>query len=176
MTDIEELIPNLSDLSISQETLNSIGECSIDNITKLPIYYSNITKLPDLSKFTKLNILDIRGNKIENMEEVGKISSLTYLDMNNLNLHQNIIDFSNLANLTLLSMSNCSLWSEDLENLKDLKNNSNLTINLSNNAIIDATALLELNSNIRINLKGNVNLLQDSKDKLKAKFGNNVTF
>ena len=174
MTDIEELIPNLRALSISQETLNSIGECSVDNITKLPIYYSNITRLPDLSKFTKLNILDIRGNKIENMEEVGKISSLTYLDMNTLNLHQNMIDFSNLTNLTSLSMSNCSLWSEDLENLKNLKNNSNLTINLSNNAIIDTTVLLELNPNTKINLTRNVNLSQDSKDKLKAKFGNNV--
>ena len=73
-------------------------------------------------------------------------------------------------------MSNCSLWSEDLENLKNLKNNSNLTINLSNNAIIDTTVLLELNPNTKINLTRNVNLSQDSKDKLKAKFGNNVTF
>ena len=57
-----------------------------------------------------------------------------------------------------------------------LRNNSNLTINLSNNSIIDASAILELNPNTKINLSGNINLSQDSKDKLKARFGNNVTF
>ena len=87
-----------------------------------------------------------------------------------------MIDFSNLTNLTYLNLNSNSLWTEDLENLKALKNNTNLSIDLSNNSIIDATALLELNSNIRINLKGNVNLSQDSKDKLIDKFGNNVTF
>ena len=51
-----------------------------------------------------------------------------------------MIDFSKLTNLTNLDLSNNTLWSEDLENLKALKNNSNLTINLSNNSIIDATS------------------------------------
>ena len=87
-----------------------------------------------------------------------------------------MINFSRLTNLTRLNLSQNTLWSEDLENLKVLKNNINLTINLNNNSIIDASALLELNSNTKINLTGNVNLSQDSKDKLKARFGNNVTF
>ena len=87
-----------------------------------------------------------------------------------------MIDFSKLTNLTNLNLSNNTLWSEDLENLKVLRNNSNLTIDLSNNSIIDATALLELNSNTKIKLTGNINLSQDSKDKLKERFGNNVTF
>ena len=68
------------------------------------------------------------------------------------------------------------IWSEDLENLKVLKNNTNLTINLSNNSIIDATALLELNPNTKIKLSGNINLSPDSIKELKAHFGNNVTF
>lgn len=33
------------------------------------------------------------------------------------------------------------------KNLKALKDNTNLTINLSNNSIIDVTALLDLNPN-----------------------------
>ena len=65
-----------------------------------------------------------------------------------------MIDFSKLTNLTNLNLSKNTLWSEDLENLKALKNNMNLTINLSNN----------------------VNLSPGSKNKLKAHFGNNVTF
>ena len=87
-----------------------------------------------------------------------------------------MINFSNLNNLIYLDLRNNRLWSEDLENLKALKNNINLTIDLSNNSIIDATALLELDSSTKINLSNNVNLSQDSKDKLKAKFGNNVMF
>ena len=85
-------------------------------------------------------------------------------------------DFKYMNNLIQLNLDGNNLWSEDLENLKALKNNSNLIINLSNNSIIDATALLELNPNTKVNLTGNVNLSQDSKEKLKAKFGNNVTF
>ena len=87
-----------------------------------------------------------------------------------------MIEFSKLTNLKWLDLSGNTLWSEDLEKLKGLKDNTNLIINLQNNSIIDATALLELNPSTRIDLKGNVNLSQDSKDKLKAKFGNNVTF
>ena len=92
------------------------------------------------------------------------------------NIHNKMPDFKYMNNLIQLNLDGNNLWSEDLENLKALKNNSNLIINLSNNSIIDATALLELNPNTKVNLTGNVNLSQDSKEKLKAKFGNNVTF
>ena len=178
LKDIENLISNLLGLTISQTTLNTINECKVENITQLYIYNSNITHLPDLSKFTELKILDVRGNNINNYEEIENITSLTYLDISNQGnrLHENMIDFSKLTNLTNLNLSNNTLWSEDLENLKALKNNTNLTINLSNNSIIGATALLELNPNTKINLSNNINLSQDSKDRLRAHFGNNVTF
>lgn len=104
------------------------------------------------------------------------MSSLINLSLSGNDLHNKVIDFSKLTNLRNLSLLNCSLWSEDLEKLKTLKNNTNLVINLSNNAIVDATALLELNPNTRIDLTGNVNLSQDSKDKLKTRFGDNVKF
>lgn len=91
-------------------------------------------------------------------------------------MHNKMINFSNLNNLRSLNLSYNTLWTEDLENLKALRNNTNLTINLDNNSIIDATALLELNSNTKISLRNNINLSQESKDKLKAKFGSNVTF
>ena len=61
-------------------------------------------------------------------------------------------------------------------NLAALKNNTNLTIDLRNNSIIDATILLELDESTKIYLQNNVNLNQDSKDKLKAKFGSKVSF
>ena len=159
------------------ENLKTINNCDSNKITILNLIGSSLTELPDLSKFTKLVQLRLDSNpNISNINEISKITSLQTLVLNDTNLHGRMIDFSKLTNLTNLDLSNNTLWSEDLENLKALKNNNNLTISLNNNSIIDATALLELNSNTKINLTGNINLSQDSKDKLKARFGNNVTF
>ena len=173
---IEDIISNLNTFQVSTESLKTIINCDISKITKLNLNGSDLTELPNLSIFTSLRTLSLNSNPITNFEVISDITSLQTLSLYNCNLHGRMIDFSNLTNLTYLNLNSNSLWTEDLENLKALKNNTNLSIDLSNNSIIDATALLELNSNIRINLKGNVNLLQDSKDKLKAKFGNNVTF
>ena len=51
-----------------------------------------------------------------------------------------------------------------------------MQIGLTNNSIIDATKLLDLNANSKIYLTNNVNLSQNSKTKLKEKFGNNVKY
>ena len=173
---IEDIISNLNTFQVSTESLKTIINCDISKITKLNLNGSDLTELPNLSIFTSLRTLSLNSNPITNFEVISDITSLQTLSLYNCNLHGRMIDFSNLTNLTYLNLNSNSLWTEDLENLKALKNNTNLSIDLSNNSIIDATALLELNSNIRINLKGNVNLSQDSKDKLIDKFGNNVTF
>ena len=173
---IEDIIYNLNTFQVSTESLKTIINCDISKITKLNLNGSDLTELPNLSIFTSLRTLSLNSNPITNFEVISDITSLQTLSLYNCNLHGRMIDFSNLTNLTYLNLNSNSLWTEDLENLKALKNNTNLSIDLSNNSIIDATALLELNSNIRINLKGNVNLSQDSKDKLIDKFGNNVTF
>ncbi len=173
---IEDIISNLNTFQVSTESLKTIINCDISKITKLNLNGSDLTELPNLSIFTSLRTLFLNSNPITNFEVISDITSLQTLSLYNCNLHGRMIDFSNLTNLTYLNLNSNSLWTEDLENLKALKNNTNLSIDLSNNSIIDATALLELNSNIRINLKGNVNLSQDSKDKLIDKFGNNVTF
>ena len=174
---IEDIISNLDVLQVSTESLKTILNCDVNKITTLNIMGSQLTEIPDLSKLTKLSKLNIGTNpNISNFDILSKAINLTYLSMSNNNLHGRMIDFTKLINLVYLDLSNNTLWSEELENLKVLKNNTNLTINLSNNSIIDATALLELNPNTKINLTGNVNLLQESKDKLKERFGNNVSF
>ena len=174
---IEDIISNLDIFRVSTESLKTIVNCDVNKITKLNIATSSLEEIPDLSRFTKLTYLSLSNNpNISNFNNITNITSLKYLILSSNNLHGRMIDFSKLTNLTNLGLSNNTLWSEDLENLKVLKNNSNLTIDLSNNSIIDATALLELNSNTKINLRGNINLSQDSKDKLKARFGSNVTF
>ena len=177
LVEIEDVISNLSIFRVSTESLKTIVKCDINKINKLRLNGSSLGEIPDLSKFTNLIELDLSSNpNILDLSSISKITSLQSLNLNTTNLHDRMIDFSRLTNLTSLDLSNNNLWSEDLENLKSLKNNTNLTIDLSNNSIIDATALLELNPNTKINLTGNINLSQDSKDKLKERFGNNVTF
>ena len=177
LKEIEDIISNLRELTVSTESLKTIINCDINKITTLNLDNSSLTELPNLSTFNKLSVLNLNSNpNINNFENVSQITSLQSLALGNNNLHGRMIDFSKLSNLITLNLSNNTLWSEDLENLKVLRNNNNLTINLSNNSIIDATALLELNPNTKINLSGNINLSQNSKDKLKARFGNNVTF
>ena len=176
LKEIEDIISNLS-VKVSSESLKTITNCDIEKITQLNMSSSQLTELPNLSKFTRLTKLYLQYNpNISNFDEISKISSLQVLKLGNNNLHNRMIDFSQLTHLTSLILSSNTLWSEDLENLKVLRNNTNLTIDLRNNSIIDATALLELNPNTKINLSGNINLSQDSKDKLKVRFGNNVTF
>ena len=176
LKEIEDIISNLDYLTVSTQSLKTIVNCDINKITKLVLSGSNLTELPDLSSFTSLTRLVLNSNPIINIEVISNIKSLQTLNLYNCNLHGRMIDFSKLTNLTNLDLSGNTLWSEDLENLKALKNNTNLTINLSNNSIIDTTALLELNPNTKIDLRNNINLSQDSKDKLKARFGSNVTF
>ena len=177
LKEIEDIISNLTSCSVSNDSLKTIINCDINKITTLNLAGSTLTEIPDLSKFTKLTKLDLRGiSSIDNFSTISKIVSLENLGLSNVNLHGRMIDFSRLTNLTNLNLSGNTLWSEDLENLKALKNNNNLTIDLSNNSIIDATALLELNPNTKINLSGNINLSADSINALKAHFGSNVTF
>ena len=174
---IEDIISSLNSLRVSTEILKTIVNCDVEKITKLNISASQLTELPDLSKFTNLKELNLNNNSdISNFDIISKISSLEVLYLSSNNLHEIMIDFSKLANLRNLSLSYNTLWSEDLENLKVLRNNSNLIIDLSANSIIDASALLELKSNTIINLQQNVNLSQSSKDRLTEKFKNYVRF
>ena len=177
LKEIEDIISNLNLLNVSTESLKTINNCDSNKITKLNLIANSLTELPDLSGLVKLKTLNLQQNpNISNFETISQVTSLENLILKNNNLHGRMIDFSRLTNLTSLNLSNNTLWSEDLENLKALKNNSNLTIDLSNNSIIDATALLELNPNTKINLSGNINLSPDSINELKTHFGSNVTF
>ena len=136
---------------------------------------SGLTEIPNLSKCIYMAELKIHNNpNITNFGEISKITSLQKLYLTNDNLHGRMIDFSNLTNLTYLDLQNNTLWSEDLENLKALKNNEGLTIDLRNNSIKDASALYELNPSTIIDLRNNVNLTQESKSELRRIFGNNV--
>lgn len=177
LVEIEDIISNLNSLTVSNESLKTITNCDINKITKLMISSSGLTEIPNLSIFNNLTELKITHNQnITNFGEISKIASLQKLCLTNDNLHGRMIDFSKLTNLTYLDLQNNTLWSEDLENLKALKNNIGLTIDLRNNSIIDASALYELNPSTKIDLRNNVNLTQESKSELRRIFGSNVQF
>ena len=173
---IEDIISNLNSFIVSEDTLKTLTNCDANKITSLHIDRSEVTQIPDLSKFTKLEKLVIMNNAIKNIEGISKLSSLKTLNLTQVDLHGELFDFSKLTRIQTLDLNSDYIWSEDLEKLKSLKNIDNLTLNLRNNSIIDATALLELKPSTKIDLSGNINLSQDSKNKLKERFGNNVTF
>lgn len=176
LADIEDILSNVS-LSVDNSTFQTIVNCDANKITSLKMSWAPIQDIPDMSNLTKLKYLQIdNSSSINSFDTIAKLESLEVLILNKVSLHNKIFDFSRLTNLNNLSLEGNSLWSEDLNKLKSLKNNKNLNLNLSNNSIIDATALLELDASTRINLKNNVNLNENSKNKLKAKFNANVTF
>lgn len=176
LADIEDILSNVS-LSVDNSTFQTIVNCDANKITSLKMSWAPIQDIPDMSNLTKLKYLQINNSSsINSLDTIAKLESLEVLILNRDSLHNKMFDFSRLTNLNNLSLEGNSLWSEDLNKLKSLKNNKNLNLNLSNNSIIDATALLELDASTRINLKNNVNLNENSKNKLKAKFNANVTF
>ncbi len=176
LADIEDILSNVS-LSVDNSTFQTIVNCDANKITSLKMSWTPIQDIPDMSNLTKLKYLQIDdSSSINSFDTIAKLESLEVLRLNRDSLHNKMFDFSRLTNLNNLSLEGNSLWSEDLNKLKSLKNNKNLNLNLSNNSIIDATALLELDASTRINLENNVNLNENSKNELKAKFNANVTF
>ena len=177
LSDIEDIISNVTLLIGRDSILPTIINCNSTKITKINITtYNEFTSSTDLSKFTNLTELSIPKIKYDSYSFIEDMTKLITLNLSDGNLHDNMFNFSKLTSLTTLNLSGNYLSTQDIANLSVLKNNKNLTIDLSNNSIIDASSLLELDTSCKIYLKKNVNLSQESKDALKARFGSNVSF
>ena len=173
---IEDIISSLNNIRISQAQLDTLVNCDASKITKLVLDYSNITSIPDLSRYTKLTTISLNSSsKISDFSNILTAPNLESVTIIACDMHNKMVDFSQLSNLKQLTLNNNYLSTGDLEVLKNL-NNRTMQIGLNNNSIIDATKLLDLNANSKIYLTNNVNLSQDSKTKLKEKFGNNVKY
>ena len=175
LKDMENLINQIA-LHIDGKVFETIVDCDINKITKINIYNTGTTiNWPNLDKFINLKQLFISGNTINNFGAIENIQNLEGISISGQNFRDNIpIDFSRFSKLKTLTIDSSYITSNSL---KKLKLPITLTsLNLRSNTIIDATPLLKLNSNTKINLTNNINLSQDSKDKLKARFGSNVTF
>ena len=173
---IEDIISNMSPIRISQEQLDTLKNCDASKITKLALDYSSITSIPDLSRYTKLTTISLNtSNGISDFSNILTAPNLESVTIIACDMHNKMVDFSQLSNLKQLTLNNNYLSTSDLEVLKNL-NNRTIQIGLTNNSIIDATKLLDLNANSKIYLTNNINLSQDSKTRLKEKFGNNVRY
>ena len=171
LKDIENIISKIK-LSIDDNVFNTIENCDINKITKIEIF--DVSNCPNMSKFTNLKEIILDG-KIANLEVIENILNVEKISITGGDFSKTIpVDFSKFAKLENLTLDFNYISSNSLKNLR-LPSTLKM-LNLKNNSIIDATSLLELNANTNINLSNNINLSQDSKDKLKAKFGNNVTF
>ena len=171
LKDIENIISKIR-LSIPDKVFKTIQNCEINKITKIEIF--DVSSCPNMNKFTNLKEIILNG-QITNLEIIENVPNVEKISITWGDFSQTIpVDFSKFSKLESLILDFNYISSNSLKNLSlplTLK-----MLNLKNNSIIDATALLELNSNIIIYLNNNVNLSQESKDKLKARFGNNVKF
>ncbi|GEM_PF-2466608 len=173
---IEDIISSLDNIWISQKQFDTLVNCDASKITKLALDYSGITSIPDLSRYTKLTTISLNtSNGISDFSNILTAPNLESVTIIACDMHNKMVDFSQLSNLKQLTLNGNYLSTSDLEVLKNL-NNRTIQIGLTNNSIIDATKLLDLNANSKIYLTNNVNLSQDSKTKLKEKFGNNVKY
>ena len=178
LNQIQDIINNIT-IFTTQETILTIVDCNNkENIENISLSLADIGTLPDFSVFKNLKKLSLgclRAKENLNIEVISNCKKLENLTIG-CSVHDKNIDFNGFNNLKNLNLNNVNLWTEDLKMIEPLKNNQNMIIDLRNNSITDASALLQFNTNTKIILQGNVNLTQESKNALKAKFGSNVSF
>lgn len=176
LKDIEDIISNIDLRVINWDTLVN---CESSKITKLSSNWCQIIAIPELKKFDKLEeikLVKFTIEKKETIKNISEVKNLKKLTLTGCNLEEIFIDFSELKFIQYINLRDNYISSKELKKLEALKEIKNLTIDLSTNSITDASSLLVLDPNTKINLNGNVNLSQDSKEKLKERFGNNVIF
>ncbi|MFR2787276.1 MAG: hypothetical protein ACLTBX_00595 [Clostridia bacterium] len=176
LKDIEDIISNIE---LKVTNWDTLVNCESSKITKLSSSWYQIFAIPELKKFDKLEEIKLEKFTIEKKETIKNISevkNLKKLTLTGCNLEEIFIDFSELKFIQYINLRDNYISSKELKKLEALKDIKNLTIDLSTNSITDASYLLVLDPNTKINLNGNVNLSQDSKEKLKERFGNNVIF
>ncbi len=176
LKDIEDIISNIELRVINWDTLVN---CESSKITKLSSNWCQIIAIPELKKFDKLEeikLVKFTIEKKETIKNISEVKNLKKLTLTGCNLEEIFIDFSELKFIQYINLRDNYISSKELKKLEALKEIKNLTIDLSTNSITDASSLLVLDPNTKINLNGNVNLSQDSKEKLKERFGNNVIF
>ena len=182
LAQIEDVISNLTSFSVNESSFQTIGNCKPEKITKIIFSFHGYGgKLPEnLSKLTHLQVLSLNQCGVSNLKVLSEVPSLKSLDLGvvfrSSEEKLSEIDFSKLVNLKTLNLANNGLWTEDIQCLGGLSNRKDIGISLQDNALIDPEILLTLDPSCSIGLKGNVNLSEQFKTRLKERFNNKVSF
>lgn len=148
---------NLLELSVDHNNISSIN--FLNNFSKLELVkldYNNISEIPDL-KLKEIKQLNIGCNKITNVTNIGRLSTLEELSLYN-NKIQSLSGFEALANLKTLSIFGNAIF--DLHPLSKLKRLQKLV--LDNNKITDLSPISNLTE--LVNLSVTTNNYSNSKN------------
>lgn len=121
-----------------------------EKITKLNLYFSNISDISFLEDFMDLTHLNLNNNRILDISALNKLNKLThlYLDENNIS---DLSALKDLTNLIVLCLCNNRIF--DISFLKNLKNLTDL--DLRNNQISDISIFSEMENLRKLDLGTN---------------------
>ncbi|EAL45976.1 leucine rich repeat / protein phosphatase 2C domain containing protein [Entamoeba histolytica HM-1:IMSS-B] len=118
-------------------SFNKISEITIQKYADLPVLkldHNNFIQTPNLSQCEKVQLLDLSYNNISTINDFTFHTSIEQLILNNNPLRIPPIGITKCSHLTLLSMSNCEIYSIPIDVVSGLCNLKILDI--SNNHII----------------------------------------
>ncbi len=152
-TTLSQQQSNKLSLNFSQSKLKELPAGIPDDIQSLILRNNKFTNFPDaISRFTKLEYLDLSHNRIKNVSElINNLSKLHYLDLSN---------------------NRISKLPSNFDGLKDLRE-----LNLSDNKLKDIPAEICNLTNLRLlNLKGNKVKFEDVLNIVRCLTNTNIIF
>ena len=149
------------------DTTLMMYEADVNSVSNLDLSGKSLTDISGISVFPGLISLNISNNKITNLNEITKLSNLTRLIANDIDLTGKLEPLQKLTKLEVLQLNNCGLVNKDIdENISKVTSLKSLSLNL--NKLTNATPLtsltkletLYLNNNeiITVGNLGNLNL------------------
>ncbi|EDR26876.1 leucine-rich repeat-containing protein 33 precursor, putative [Entamoeba dispar SAW760] len=127
-------------------SFNKISEITIQRYADLPVLklgHNKFIQTPNLSQCEKVQLLDLSYNNISTVNDLTFHTSIEQLILNNNPLRIPPIGITKCACLTLLSMSNCELYSIPIDIVSGLCNLK--VLDISNNHIISYEHFEHLN-------------------------------
>ncbi|NVM01949.1 MAG: leucine-rich repeat domain-containing protein [Candidatus Helarchaeota archaeon] len=95
---METKIPQLKELYLSKNQINTVSIGNLTHLEKLDLSYNQITKIKNLENLPQLKILNLEENPLEKMFGLEKLTQLKKLNLGNTQITK-IEGMSNLINL-----------------------------------------------------------------------------